>query len=357
MEARGERLPGAKLLYASITLPAVTMALRKRESGIQSPEAANRSQLRRLRPSSTPIAGFEYEDAGEASGESDSGSPANSSSAAPVRLALSQPELATESLAHPTAVWEPAISRRPGMASLLHREALAAPDRGSHRGSLRKEGAFVRSDGKPQSSTPERRRATMIAAHRSFATAADSRTGRAGKASRNPATEARVERQTGAMTLLVRASETGGRSERRFGERQGMRSFMLSEPAISDTAQHQAGIADIENMVNAPSFLSMSFAKRTANGDGAAEAKSPSESGDLHDLPASMELRRTLRESAPSDAATSNLEAASAPPEITAEQLQKAISSLPQLHPDQIAEQVYKSLMKRMKLEQRLRGF
>ncbi|PRX67824.1 hypothetical protein B0G52_11443 [Cohnella sp. SGD-V74] len=43
--------------------------------------------------------------------------------------------------------------------------------------------------------------------------------------------------------------------------------------------------------------------------------------------------------------------------EISEEALQKAISALPQLHPDQLADQVYKSLMKRMKMEQRLHGF
>ncbi|MFC4600191.1 hypothetical protein [Cohnella hongkongensis] len=43
--------------------------------------------------------------------------------------------------------------------------------------------------------------------------------------------------------------------------------------------------------------------------------------------------------------------------EISAEALQKAIRKLAQLHPDQLADQVYQSLVRRIKLEQRLHGF
>lgn len=42
---------------------------------------------------------------------------------------------------------------------------------------------------------------------------------------------------------------------------------------------------------------------------------------------------------------------------IDPEQLQQAISKLPMLNPDQIADQVYKALAKRMKFEQRLQGY
>ncbi|MCD9025834.1 IMCp domain-containing protein [Cohnella silvisoli] len=71
-----------------------------------------------------------------------------------------------------------------------------------------------------------------------------------------------------------------------------------------------------------------------------------------------LELRRNTREPVPTEqepaARATTTEAA---PSINLEQLQKVISELPQLHPDQIADQVYKSLMKRMKFEQRLRGY
>jgi hypothetical protein len=72
---------------------------------------------------------------------------------------------------------------------------------------------------------------------------------------------------------------------------------------------------------------------------------------------AALELRRNAKEPAPSEQEPSRVETAEKPPEINAEQLQKAISALPQLHPDQLADQVYKSLMKRMKFEQSLRGY
>ncbi|QMV41105.1 hypothetical protein [Cohnella cholangitidis] len=72
---------------------------------------------------------------------------------------------------------------------------------------------------------------------------------------------------------------------------------------------------------------------------------------------ASLELRRNVREPAAPEKTASHVEAAPTPPEINVEQLQKAISSMPQLNPDELADQVYKSLMKRMKFEQRLRGY
>jgi hypothetical protein len=72
---------------------------------------------------------------------------------------------------------------------------------------------------------------------------------------------------------------------------------------------------------------------------------------------ASLELRRNVRELAAAEKNQGHVEAAPTPPEINVEQLQKAISSLPQLNPDELADQVYKSLMRRMKFEQRLRGY
>jgi len=71
-----------------------------------------------------------------------------------------------------------------------------------------------------------------------------------------------------------------------------------------------------------------------------------------------LELRRDAKESTPSvqEPEPSRVVKIEAPPSINVEQLQKAISELPQLNPDQLADQVYKSLMKRLKLEQRLRG-
>ncbi|RED56795.1 IMCp domain-containing protein [Cohnella lupini] len=77
-----------------------------------------------------------------------------------------------------------------------------------------------------------------------------------------------------------------------------------------------------------------------------------------HSQTPSMDLRRNAREAAPAEQAPSSMATAETPvQEINQEQLQRAISALPQLDPDQLADQVYKSLMKRMKFEQRLRGF
>ena len=46
-----------------------------------------------------------------------------------------------------------------------------------------------------------------------------------------------------------------------------------------------------------------------------------------------------------------------APRELDPEKLQKMIMKMPQLHPEAIADQVYKALERKMKLEQRRRGF
>ncbi|MFC5468660.1 hypothetical protein ACFPPD_07990 [Cohnella suwonensis] len=70
---------------------------------------------------------------------------------------------------------------------------------------------------------------------------------------------------------------------------------------------------------------------------------------------AALELRRN----APAVAAlpAKPAEVPAEPSRIDAEVLKQAVSALPQLQPDQLADQVYKALMKRMKFEQRLRGF
>lgn len=74
--------------------------------------------------------------------------------------------------------------------------------------------------------------------------------------------------------------------------------------------------------------------------------------------PAAMELRRNaaLPTSAPPEPAPAAV-VVEAPPQIDAKLLQKAIESLPQLNPDQLADKVYSALMKKMKFEQRLRGY
>lgn len=77
--------------------------------------------------------------------------------------------------------------------------------------------------------------------------------------------------------------------------------------------------------------------------------------------PAALELR--LQSSAVAAQAETSPPSATrdvkvdASPAIDAEQLKQALNAMPQLNPDQLADQVYKSLMKRMKFEQRLRGF
>ncbi|WP_372631662.1 hypothetical protein [Cohnella sp.] len=74
-----------------------------------------------------------------------------------------------------------------------------------------------------------------------------------------------------------------------------------------------------------------------------------------HEPDTPLEFRRNATVTAASNQARNAAPVPAA--EISEEALQKAISALPQLHPDQLADQVYKSLMKRMKMEQRLHGF
>jgi hypothetical protein len=71
--------------------------------------------------------------------------------------------------------------------------------------------------------------------------------------------------------------------------------------------------------------------------------------------PAELEMRRQERP-APVPAPPQEAVAA-APPAVDEEQLKAALSKMPELRPDKLAEQVYKALMKRMKFEQRLRGY
>lgn len=74
-----------------------------------------------------------------------------------------------------------------------------------------------------------------------------------------------------------------------------------------------------------------------------------------HPAPAEMEWRR--QERPPATQARPPEVVVDAPKEIDAEQLKQALSQMPQLNPDKLADQVYQALMKRFKLEQRLRGY
>lgn len=88
------------------------------------------------------------------------------------------------------------------------------------------------------------------------------------------------------------------------------------------------------------------------------EARMTSVKPSLASAPAMMELRRNAAQ--PANALAEPAPAAvtvEAPPHIDAKQLQKAIESMPQLNPDQLAERVYAALMKKMKFERRLRGY
>ncbi len=105
--------------------------------------------------------------------------------------------------------------------------------------------------------------------------------------------------------------------------------------------------------------LSLAHAALPATG-ARRDAEAP---GNLADSPAHtleqdaiLELRRNSTVTAGGTSPVRNV-APEPLPEISEEALQKAISALPQLNPDQLADQVYKSLMKRMKMEQRLHGF
>ncbi|MBB6735604.1 hypothetical protein [Cohnella zeiphila] len=71
--------------------------------------------------------------------------------------------------------------------------------------------------------------------------------------------------------------------------------------------------------------------------------------------PAELEMRRQERQ-APVAAPKQEV-VVEAPREIDEEQLKAALSKMPELRPDKLADQVYKALMKRMKFEQRLRGY
>ncbi|MFC5406955.1 hypothetical protein [Cohnella soli] len=80
---------------------------------------------------------------------------------------------------------------------------------------------------------------------------------------------------------------------------------------------------------------------------------------DQEDAEIAESAQLELRRNAPAAIATSAKQAdvPAEPPRIDAEVLKQAVNSLPQLQPDQLADQVYKALMKKMKFEQRLRGF
>lgn len=71
--------------------------------------------------------------------------------------------------------------------------------------------------------------------------------------------------------------------------------------------------------------------------------------------PADLEMRRQER---PASVPERPREAAAPEPRpVDEEQLKEALSRMPELQPDKLADQVYKALMKKMKFEQRLRGY
>ena len=123
------------------------------------------------------------------------------------------------------------------------------------------------------------------------------------------------------------------------------------QPVQQDSAV-QTGRAEVPRLSLAHAALSATGERRDASEPGNA-VESP---GPTHEPDTTLEFRRSSTITAEGSSQVRNV-APEPAPEISEEALQKAISSLPQLHPDQLADQVYKSLVKRMKMEQRLHGF
>ncbi|QTH40305.1 hypothetical protein J4772_22240 [Cohnella sp. LGH] len=168
--------------------------------------------------------------------------------------------------------------------------------------------------------------------------------------SRRPLTQAIGRRS------LVRVTPVAGRTARpilpgataALSMRQSLRDTQLPPQASSDQSER----VDTPRLSLAHASLSVNRAGRdTAVPGNAAEAPAHT-----HESDTPLELRRNAPAAAEGAKSTENA-ASEAPAVISEEALQKAISGLPQFHPDELADQVYKSLVRRMKLEQRLHGF
>ena len=168
--------------------------------------------------------------------------------------------------------------------------------------------------------------------------------------SRRPLTQAIGRRS------LVRVTPVAGRTARPILPRataalsmqQSLRDTQLPPQASSDQSER----VDTPRLSLAHASLSVNRAGRdTAVPGNAAEAPAHT-----HESDTPLELRRNAPAAAEGSKPTANA-ASEAPAVISEEALQKAISALPQFHPDELADQVYKSLVRRMKLEQRLHGF
>ncbi len=168
--------------------------------------------------------------------------------------------------------------------------------------------------------------------------------------SRRPLTQAIGRRS------LVRVTPVAGRTARpilpgataALSMRQSLRDTQLPPQASSDQSER----VDTPRLSLAHASLSVNRAGRdTAVPGNAAEAPAHT-----HESNTPLELRRNALAAAEGAKPTANA-ASEAPAVISEEALQKAISGLPQFHPDELADQVYKSLVRRMKLEQRLHGF
>lgn len=121
-------------------------------------------------------------------------------------------------------------------------------------------------------------------------------------------------------------------------------------PALAATVAAAAGTPSADRPALAYASPAASPLRRSAS------AEQP-RAGASGPAAAAMELRRPSA-APPAAAPTPQVQAAAAAaPQIDAEQLQQALSKLPQLNPEQLADKVYTALMKRMKFEQRLRGY
>ncbi len=168
--------------------------------------------------------------------------------------------------------------------------------------------------------------------------------------SRRPLTQAIGRRS------LVRVTPVAGRTARPILP--GATAALSMRQSLLDTQLPPQASSDQSERVDTPrlSLAHASLSVNRAGRDTAVPGKAAEAPAHTHEPDTPLELRRNAPAAAEGAKPTANA-ASEAPAVISEEALQKAISALPQFHPDELADQVYKSLVRRMKLEQRLHGF
>jgi hypothetical protein len=139
--------------------------------------------------------------------------------------------------------------------------------------------------------------------------------------------------------------------------RAGMDFMMsVSSPASLTTVVRHPGAenANVQHNVQQPASAASAAAPNTQRDKALTVAGRPSELSGRTAMP-NLSYSRT-KQAPPAQEAAPQVKV-EAPRELDPVQLEKMIMKLPQLHPDTIADQVYKALERKMKLEQRRRGY